>query len=472
MLVGAGRLAGVIVIVALAAVWPLGVEAKLSQQQAAAIDKIVKSSIKASGVAAVSVAIAEDRAIVYAHGLGERDKSRHARADQNTVFGIGAITMQFTAAAIQRLAREGKVALDAPIGTYVPNAPHAGEITVRQLLNQLSGLADYLPEARKAGMLYEAFIGPERLVALVADRALAFPPGSKFEFSATNYLLLGMIIEHVTGNPYPMYLRTKLLDPQQLRGIEYARGSSDVANGYIARDPSRTPVRPMAPAVAFSAAALLSTASDLVRWDGALFGGRVLTNAELTAMTTPPSLPAGAQTTYGFGIYRAMVAGKTKYTHGGAVPGSSADNAYFPHRKLSIAVLASAAEFSASALVDKIAAIVDPTLGEAATNPAPIEDPAITARVRGEYFAWRQGKIERVRYSKRANSALSDEIVGKVRQQLSALGELRSISFRSKTAVQGAVVYLYQIACANGNVRMTFSLDKDDKIAGVFFTQE
>ena len=168
----------------------------LSAAQAAPIADAVATTMAATGTLGVNVAVARDGAIVYANGFGVRDVAANLPVDPATIFPIGSITKQFTAAAIMLLARDRKVRLDDKAAAYVPLAPHATEYTVRQLLQQTTGLANYTGvPAFLQSVATSATISPEAMVALIAREPLAFAPGSQFEYSNTNYVVLGMIVE-------------------------------------------------------------------------------------------------------------------------------------------------------------------------------------------------------------------------------------------------------------------------------------
>ncbi len=124
------------------------VRAALVAAQSAAMERIGIAALGAQHVAALSITVARDGAIVYAKGFGVREKGGAGAVDSRTIFPIGSITKQFTAAAVETLALEGKLSIDAPLATYVPDAPHARDVTVRQLLTQTSGLANYTAQRR------------------------------------------------------------------------------------------------------------------------------------------------------------------------------------------------------------------------------------------------------------------------------------------------------------------------------------
>ncbi len=162
----------------------------LSAQQNAAIAAIAHRAMVKRRIPGMAIGIGHQGKIFYASGFGVRDRGK--AVDENTVFAIGSITKQFTAACVMLLVQDGRVRLDSPIERYLPGAPHAHEVTVRELLDQTSGLADYssrpaLQRALHPHLLTE--LKPATLIGFVASEPLEFQPGTKFEYSNTNYVL-------------------------------------------------------------------------------------------------------------------------------------------------------------------------------------------------------------------------------------------------------------------------------------------
>jgi CubicO group peptidase (beta-lactamase class C family) len=452
--------------------------AALSTVRTAAIDAAVERELARQHTSAASIAIARDGEIVYSKGYGQADSALNVPADAQTIYAIGSVTKQFTAALIMRLVEQGRIALDAKVSQYLPDAPHAAEISVRYLLDQRSGLPDYLGSSDVMSYLFDTRVTPAQLVALVAKKPLDFPPGSKFVYSNTNYVLLGMIVERVTGQSYADYLNQSILAPLQLTSTTYSIpvAAPRVAVGEQWDDSTKVqePVARWTSQLAYAAGALNSDVVDLIAWDTAFFGGKVVSPGSVREMTTPPALPSTGADGYAFGWIVGSVYGRTEIWHNGGIPGFAARNAFFPSEHLAIVVLANKIGFDSGPVVrEALAAAANISASDRAPfdapTPAPGEDPKITALARAQFDALEAGKIDPAAYTPQVNALFTPAVVEKVRDYLKSLGPVSAFKFTGKTPVAGYDVYVYKVDCALGSVRETLSFDAAGKISGIFF---
>ncbi|HEX3466728.1 MAG TPA: serine hydrolase domain-containing protein [Candidatus Elarobacter sp.] len=342
----------------------------LPAAQVAAISSIAQRTLSAMHVSGMSIGVGRRGQVLFACGYGLRDRARRLPSDAATVYPVGSITKQFTASLVMQLAAAGKVDIDALLATYLPGAPHAREITVRDLLDQTSGLADYadtLPEKNPAGPLWG--LSDAQYVARIAGKPLQFRPGSKFRYSNTNYLLLGMLVARLTGGSYERALRTGILEPQSLLATTYLHRltppGADAAHGYDYAKGAFVTLPDMSMAWANSAGALASNVSDLIRWDGAFFGGRVVGADAVRTMTTAPKLSGPPSNVallrgYAFGWVIGEGNGRTVIWHNGGVLGGRAMNATFPATGLEVIVLTNVT----TAATEKVALAVARALGD------------------------------------------------------------------------------------------------------------
>jgi CubicO group peptidase (beta-lactamase class C family) len=334
--------------------------AALSPAQVTKIDAIVTVAMAQQHLVGVEVAVGRNGATLFTKGYGLRDKAKDLPVTASTVFPIGSISKQFTAACVMLLVQQGKIDLDAKLATYLPTVPHASEITVREILDQTSGLHDYLENkplitAIFGGtwMTHEPFA---YYVNLTRGDPLKFKPGTKWEYSNTNYAIAGMLVEKVGGEPYGQFLTQNIFEPQNLTSMQYLTWSipagSDVTRGYNYAKGAYTLVPRYDMTWGGAAGAIASTASDLVKWDGAFFGGKVISQSSVEIATTPPrgislGLPAGnTQSTigegYGFGWVAGHDEGRRIIWHNGGLIGARAMNAVFPDDGLEILILTNA----------------------------------------------------------------------------------------------------------------------------------
>lgn len=319
-------------------------DSAVAQRFADRADELLAAYHKA-GILNGSVLVAQGDSVLYERGFGEAEKSWHIPNTPNTKFRIGSTTKQFTAALVHQLAEQGLVDLDAPISKYLPSYPAAQgrRVTVRQLLTQTSGIPNYtsLPVWNQ---LRRSSFAPDSFLRVFSGLALEFEPGSKFSYSNSNYFVLGVLIEHVTGQAYATALRTRLLEPLGLRDTGYDTRTAVVeqmASGYRRVDGEYAPERYVDVSLPYAAGMMYSTVRDLYRWKRALHRGAPFRDARtLARMLTPPG---GAQYGYahGLGVLRRGFGSDTVVVigHGGHIEGFNADDKYIPEHDWTIIVL-------------------------------------------------------------------------------------------------------------------------------------
>ncbi|HWE45905.1 MAG TPA: serine hydrolase domain-containing protein [Caulobacteraceae bacterium] len=282
--------------------------------------------------------------IVAVHGrpllrraYGSANREWNAPVTPDTVFRIGSTTKQFTAAAIMQLVEAGKVRLDDPIGAYVQNTPPSwAGITLRHLLTHTSGIPDYTQANGFIRITAPLNLKPDQIVDLVRNQPLDFAPGSKFQYDNTGYVLLGMVIERVSGESYGDYIRVHVLRPLGLDQTAYDDAADIVprrAAGYWLSDGVVKNARAMTTSLAYAAGGLRSTADDLLRWDQALHSGKLLRPESVAAMFTDYGHG------YGFGAFVETRHGHRLWDHGGNLPGFSSAFEHFPDDGLTVIVL-------------------------------------------------------------------------------------------------------------------------------------
>lgn len=346
----------------------------LTEAQMRQIDDIAARALAKQHIAGMELGIGRGGKLLYAQGYGLRDRARHLPVTAQTIFPVGSITKQFTAAAVMLLVDRGKVDLDARVSRYVPSAPHGSEITVRQLLDQTSGLPDYLEDKPLLRAIMAGKDGghsTESLIALVKGKPLHFKPGTKYEYSNTNYALAGTIVSRVSGVPYAQFIRREIFTPQNLTSTQYLRttvpSGSDVARGYDYAKGRFVPISQFSMDWANAAGAIASNAHDLVRWDRAYFSGDVIPLKDVRVATTPPAhivmLASENRVNniglgYAFGWVQARAEGRQMIWHNGGLPGARAMNATFPHDGLAIIVLTNVTTASPEEVALKIARVI------------------------------------------------------------------------------------------------------------------
>ena len=310
-------------------------------------DAILAAGYPADGPgAAVIVTRGGETLYTSARGLADVETRRPLTPD--TIFRLGSITKQFTASAILRLVQEGRISLDDPISRFFPGYPQPGaSATVRQLLNHTSGIQSYtaIPGWMIAANTSRPHTTAE-MIAVFRNLPSPTPPGQEWAYNNSGYVMLGAIIEQVTGTPWHEAVG-RLTGPLGIRTIGYGESwSSDpaMARGYTLSDGQVGPAMRIHMSVPHGAGGLVGTVGDLARWANALHHGRVVSPALYTAMTTPATLAGGRTHPYGFGLALGEVRGRPTIEHGGGIFGFSTESIYIPSEDLFVAVFANSDE--------------------------------------------------------------------------------------------------------------------------------
>ncbi len=287
----------------------------------AQIDGLLGRRYEADQPGAVVLVVKEGKVIHRkAYGLASLELNVPMRPDQ--VFRIGSITKQVTAAAVLKLAEEGKLDLKAPASRYLEELPKVWDVvTVEQLLNHTAGIPSHKDHPTYKARMREDMTPAELLEAFVANLPLEFEPGTRYRYSDTGYILLGMLLERVSGQAYGELVQKRFFDPLGLKHMQYG-SETELIEGLV---PGYTkgpkPCAYRSTTQAFASGGLVSDADDVDRWLLALYEGKVLKPESLARMMTPLKLKDGKEVGYGFGIgFRPL--GKARLAgHAGGVPG-------------------------------------------------------------------------------------------------------------------------------------------------------
>lgn len=306
-----------------------------------------------------AVIVMEDGKIVYSAGRGLADVAGKAPITADTVFRLGSITKQFTAATVLKLVEEGKLSLADPLSKFLPDYPKPGaDATVAQLLNHTSGIQSYtgIP-GWMAGPKPAQEVTSDSLIAEFKDMPVEFERGTKWDYNNSGYVLLGAIIEKVTGKAWHEAIAEKITRPLRLTSIRYGVGEEQVAGmakGHTMDGGTVAPARPIHMSVPHAAGALVGNARDLAKWSYALHHGKVVANETYKEMIAKTRLADGTETPYGFGIGLADVRDRVAIAHGGGIFGFSTYALYLPSDDLFVAVLANSDEPKTSPTVTSL----------------------------------------------------------------------------------------------------------------------
>lgn len=313
----------------------LGAARLASAQDTARMEQVIQSYATA-GTFMGTVLVARDGAPMLDKAYGMANLELDVANTPDTKFRLGSLTKQFTAASILLLEERGKLKLDDRLTTYVPDAPPAWErITIFNLLTHTSGLPNFTAFSDYNTIKLSARTA-SAAVAAVRGRDLDFGPGEKMSYSNTGYVVLGAIIEKVSGQSYEKFVTDNIFTPLGMKDSGYDSNTAIIkrrASGYIKTPGGYLNGGYLHMSIPFSAGALYSTTHDLLKWEQALFGGKVLAKASLDRMTTP------FKNDYAFGLVSAVTNGRRVIWHNGGIDGFNTYMAFYPETRSVVIVL-------------------------------------------------------------------------------------------------------------------------------------
>jgi CubicO group peptidase (beta-lactamase class C family) len=328
-----------------------------------AVDAVVAKRLAEPHAVGFSVGVARDGEVLLAKGYGKADLEFDVPADGETMFRIGSITKQFTAALVMLAIEAGKLSLDDGVERFVPDFPLQGrKVTIRHLLDHTSGIKSYTDVGEAWRKQWPLELTHAELLALVADKPFDFEPGADWRYNNTGYYLLGMVLEKVHGAPYADVVRDEVCVPLGLARTRYDSNRDLIKNraqGYGFAGGAFVNDQPLGLSQPGAAGGLLSTGGDLVRWSNALASGKVVTAASHARMTTATVID-GRDRQYGFGLMLGEFAGQRAWMHGGGIHGFNSFLVCVPEHRLHVAVVSNGERASSQKLA---AAIVREVLG-------------------------------------------------------------------------------------------------------------
>jgi len=397
-----------------------GVAQALADEDRAAIDAVVTEVLADTEAPGASVAVVRDGRLVYARAFGIGRLDPEERANPEMRYAIGSVSKQFTAAAVLLLAEEGRLSLDDPVARWLPELTRAEEVTIRQLLSMTSGYQDYWPHDYVFPAMLEP-VAPGGILDRWARKPLDFDPGSEWQYSNTNYVIAGRIVERVAGKGVLELLRERVFGPlgmSTVRDFDAGPLTTEDAGAYLRN--ALGPLRP-APKEAegwlFAAGGLAMTASDLARWDVAMIEQAILRPESWRAMQTETRLRSGLAVGYGLGVGVGSVDGRRRISHGGAVSGYATSNLVFPDQRVAVVALVNlwpGAAGPAARIADGIAGVL--FAEEDAT------DEAARDLAREVFADLQRGEVDPTLLSPNAKAYFSAEVLADFESSLGALG--------------------------------------------------
>jgi CubicO group peptidase (beta-lactamase class C family) len=330
------------------------------------MDPFVGAAMEEGSIPGLALAVVQEGRLVAAKDYGFANLEHMVPATEHTMFKIASITKTITATAVMMLVEHGKMDLDEKVSAYLPGLPSSwSPITLRHLLSHTSGMKSYEalpPDSWQPDDPYE------RIVRSVAELPLAFQPGEAWSYSNANYVVLGVLIERVSGMPYRDFVQQQILLPVGMSKTHWNYAPEIVPNraqGYAwdaetLRDPGHPPLRNRDKQSAvwdYADGGLLSTVVDLAKWDAVLYTKELLQLSTLEQMWTPARLNDGRTAEYGLGWILKESCGYRNVGHWGRNPGFIAEMSRFIDHGLTVIVLCNRWKADVWPLVSKIASL-------------------------------------------------------------------------------------------------------------------
>jgi len=421
----------------------------LSADLSEKIDKLVAETLARTGVPSASIAVVKDGQIAYVKAYGDARLEPKTPATAAMRYSIGSISKQFTAAAILLLKEQGKLSLDDKVAKYIPSLTRANEVTIRQLLSHTSGYQDYWPQDYVMKGMLEPTTA-EKIMDTWARKPLDFEPGTKYQYSNTNYVIAGAIIEKVSRMPLLKFLQTNVFTPlgmTSVMDIDSERLGDTDPTGYMrfALGPPRVAPKE-GKGWLFAAGELAMPASDLAKWDLSIIDQKLLKPASYQELGTDVHLKNGLPTNYALGVGVGSQGGHRALSHGGEVSGFTAQNVVFPDDRAAIVVLTNQDAASAAGPISGGIA----QLLFANTDPA---TPAKLEQAKRIFAGLQQGKIDRSLFTDNANAYFSEQALADFASSLGPLGEPQQFTQSSQSLRGGMIGRVYIVRFPQKTIR-------------------
>lgn len=398
----------------------------------ARVDAIAAGVMQQRGVPSASIAVVEGGKLVYTHAYGRAHIDPDKAATPDMRYSIGSISKQFTAAAILLLQEQGKLKLDDPVGKYVPGLTSGDEITIREILSHTSGYQDYWPEDYLMKPMEQPTTA-QQILDRWAKKPLDFDPGTQWQYSNTNYVIAGQIVEKVSGQKLMDFLTANIFHPLGMQSVwdsDEEKLTKADATPYI-----RYALGPLRPAPkegrgwTYAAGELAMTAHDLALWDESLIAQSLLKPESYREMFTEVKLKDGKGTEYGLGVFVQNLHGHRVISHGGEVTGFVSDNEVLPDEGVAVAVLTNHMEGGASEIARLSASTV---AGQKRTK-----DEEETLAV---YRSLQNGDLDRSKLAPNLDAYFDKQTTADFKNSLGPLGE--PLTFRlAETSERGGMTF-------------------------------
>jgi D-alanyl-D-alanine carboxypeptidase len=426
----------------------------------ARIDSMVRDVLANTGAPSASIAVVKDGEIEYTNAYGTARLDPMVPAASSMRYSIGSVSKQITATAVLLLAERGKLSLDDKVSRWMPTLTRAGDVSIRQLLSMTSGYQDYWPQDYVMPPMLKTTTA-QLIAAEWGQKALDFEPGTAWQYSNTNYVIAGLIVEKASGIPLVDFLRKNVFTPLHMESVmitdEGALGPTD---------PERYerfglgPLR-VAPKEArgwmFAAGELAMNASDLARWDISVMKQTVLKPSSYRMQQTDMLLKDGRASGYGLGVSVGSFGDHRMISHGGEVSGFSTQNSIFPDDGMAVVVFANLFSTNAQGIIaDRIAGMLFAST-DAATDRA-------VAQTRSIFEALQRRTVDRALFTSNANAYFSEQAIGDFASSIGSCGTVTAVAQASHSLRGGMDYRGYRVHCGAKDYAVSTFVMPDGKI--------
>ncbi len=433
---------------ALALCSTLSAAAQIAPDLKSRIDAAAQKVLADTGVPSAELGIVQNGRITYTTAYGNARLQPQLPATAAMHYPVGSISKQFTAACVLLLVEDGKMSLDDTVSRWYPELTRAHDVTVRMLLSHTSGYSDYAPQDYTIPAWTKP-TDPMEVVREWAGKPLDFEPGTRWQYSNTNFVLAALIVQKASGQPFWQFLSTRVLHPLALKDVLNLDTDRDRVEpqGY-ARN-ALAPLRPAileAPGWYFGDATLAMPVADLLTWDISIIDQTLLKPASYTALETEVKLKDGAGSHYGLAVDVRTRDGHREIAHSGEVGGFVAQNTVYPDDKIAIAVLTNQeASSAASSIARAVAPLLLPSVGSTSTT-----DEATATQARNLLTTLAQGKLDRSALTPDCNFYFSPETISDFQISLGPLGPIATFK-PAGSALRGGMTYRgYTVTYSSG----------------------
>ena len=403
--------------------------------------------------------------VVKAEGYGLANVEHRVAVTPETIFQSGSLGKQFTAVAVMTLVESGQISLDDSIAKFFPDAPAAFKpITVRHLLTHTSGIPDYTGGTIDMRKDYTE----DDLAKLAFGLTPEFPAGSRWNYSNTGYVLLGILVHRASGQFYGDVLKARVFDPLGMRTARIISEADIVPNraaGYRLVNGELKNQEWVAPQLNTTAdGSLYFSIRDLIAWDKGLRAKAVLRPESWATIFSPVTLASGRSFPYGFGWSIDRAGGQPLIQHGGAWQGFKTHFARYLGDDVTIVVLANLIQADPQRFVEGIAAILDPALAKPALTPIADHEPEVARRVRDVLAAARDGKLSPGDFAY-VRAGFFPEAPKRYARLLSGLGDPRRLDLLERRELGDDRVYTYDVVYEKQTLRLVIAIAPDGKLS-------